>query len=144
MSISNDENRHGPVLVVDVHEMAEYIRELEGQSQDQHGGYSESFMWQKTDMSGTVDGANTASRLILGGDVRAIGGWIVAETTGAAGAALRLHDGNSGATEAFGRINLAANESTRDFIFSKGIRCQTGRVFLEVIAGAFEGVLFWR
>ncbi|SRR6266568_1651097 len=133
-----------PLLVVTPDELQEYVREILSDPAGRTRGYTERFSWLKTDFSSSVDSPVSASRQILAGDVVAIGGWIVAETTGTAAAAFRLHDGNSAAGEAFGRINLAANESTRDFVFGRGIECLTGRVFLEVISGSFEGVLIWR
>ena len=60
-----------------------------------------------------------------------------------AGAAVRIHDGNNANGEVFARINLAANESVRDWYIPKGIRCFTGRVFLEVMSGSVEGVIYW-
>lgn len=133
-----------PLLVVTVAELLDYVGERQSESQDQHGGYGEAFTWRKTDISSSVDSPVSASRAVLGGDVRAIGGWVVAETTGTAAAAFRLHDGNAAGGEQFGRINLAAGESTRDFVPGRGIRCFTGRVFIEVISGSFEGVIIWR
>lgn len=144
MAANDNAPAYGPVLVVSLSEVRDYIREQEGSSEGQHGGYSEDFTTRKTDMSASVDGAIGASRVILGGDVRSVMGWAVAETTGAAGAALRLHDGGIATGEQFARINLAANESNREFFTPKGIRCSTGRVFLEIISGSVEGVLFWR
>lgn len=144
MATNDNAPAHGPVLVMDVFELHDYIRELEGSSQDQRGGYSESYTARKTDISGSVENPVTASRVILGGDVRSVMGWAVAETTGAAGASLRLHDGGIATGEQFVRLNLAANESVRDWFEPKGLRCFTGRVFLEILTGSVEGVLFWR
>lgn len=143
---ANDTTNTGqrPVLVVDVHELREYLREVEGQSQDQQGGYSEHFAWQKTDLALNVDQGVSVSRAIMSGNVRAVCGWALTEATGAATASIRLHDGNGITGEQFGRINLQANESVRDYFAPHGIRCSTGRVFCEVLSGQVEGVLYWR
>ena len=106
--------------------------------------YGESFSWNKTDIAGGVGVAVTASRIVINGDVRAIGGWALAETTNAATASLRLHDGNNANGEVLVRINLAINESTRDIMPIHGIRVFTGRVFVEILSGSVEGVIYWR
>ena len=104
----------------------------------------ESFAWKKTDIGPSVAAAVVASRQVLGGDVRALCGWSVAETTGAASAAIRFHDGSSATGEVFTRINLVANESNREYFTKDGVRCFTGRIYLEVISGSVEGVIYWR
>jgi hypothetical protein len=99
---------------------------------------------QKTDISSGVATAVTVSRLVLpGGDVGILMGWSLTETSGVAVAQLRLHDGLTAATEQFCRVNLAAGESNRDTIGKMGVVCSTGRVFLSIITGSVEGVLYW-
>lgn len=140
----DEQQARTPVLVVTPGEMYEYVQRMLDDTGEVDRGYTQSFSWRKTDFSRFVNGAVTTNRAILGGDVSSIGGWSVAETTGTAGAAIRLHDGQNITGEAIVRINLAANESTRDLFPRKGIECYTGRVFLEVISGSVEGVLYWR
>jgi hypothetical protein len=98
----------------------------------------------KTDISAGIGLPVTASRLALpGGDVAVLVGWSISETTGAATASFRLHDGKDATTPQFTRVNLAANESNRDTIGRNGAICFSGRVFLAVVSGSIEGVLFW-
>lgn len=99
--------------------------------------------WQKTDIAASPAGAVTASRQVLRGDVRALVGWSVAETTGTAAAAFRLRDGTGTTSEVLARINLAANESDRDTFGQRGILVNTGNIWLEFISGSFEGVVYW-
>lgn len=139
-----DDAARTPHVVLTAGELIHFMdRILEDAAGDTHG-YTQRFSWKKTDISSSVDGTVAASRQVLGGDVEAIGGWIVAETTGTASAAFRLHDGNSATTEQVGRVNLIANESVRDFFPGKGIEIFTGRIFVEVLSGSFEGVILWR
>lgn len=87
--------------------------------------------------------AVTASRQVLGGgDVTRLLGWSIRETAGA-GAAFRLHDGNNASTPVLANANFAANESIRDFWFPAGILVATGRIWLEVLSGSIEGVLYY-
>lgn len=144
MSATNDTAARMPLLVTTPHEIREYVREILGEGGDSIGAYTEEFSWRKTDLGANPGTAVAASRQVLGGDVRAVCGWSVAETTGTAGAIVRLHDGSQTTGEVFTRINLVANESVRDIWPGKGIRCFTGRVFLEVVSGSVEGVLYWR
>lgn len=126
--------------------LAEWLRWMDSVSDSDslNSAYSERFTWKKTDIATSPGAAITASRQVLAGDVRAIGGWGFAETTGTAGASLRLRDGNSATGEVFIRVNLASNESTRDYFPKDGVHCLTGRVFIEVLSGSVEGVIYWR
>lgn len=100
--------------------------------------------WFKTDLSLSVDGGVSASRQVLSGDVCVLGGWVLSEPTGTAGAAVRLHDGSGTGGEQFGRINLATSATSAVLLLPHGVICSTGRVFCEVISGQVEGVLLWR
>ena len=85
-----------------------------------------------------------ASRQVLGGgDVRRLLGWSIRETSGAATATFRLRDGNNAAAVMLANANLAANESIRDFWFPAGILVATGRIYLEIVSGSVEGVLYY-
>lgn len=106
--------------------------------------YIDAYTWKKTDLAGSAGGATAASHTVLPGNVRSLGGWAITETSGVNVASVRLHDGANANAEQFGRINLQANESVRDLFDRHGVRCSTGRIFLEVIAGSVEGVIYWR
>lgn len=98
----------------------------------------------KTDLSAGIAGAVAASRQVLaGGDVRAMIGYAIRETTGTAGAVIRFHDGNGPGTEVIAPVSLAAGESDRSILGSHGITVSTGRIFLEVVSGSVEGVVYW-
>lgn len=141
---TDEQGAQRPLLIIDALTLLEHVREHMGDPDRDHRGYSESYSWNKTDIAPTVAGTDTATRILLGGDVRAVCGWAIAETTGAASAAIRLHDGRLATGEQFGRVNLIASESVRDTFVPHGVRCYTGAVTIEVLSGSVEGVLFWR
>lgn len=98
----------------------------------------------KVDIAPNVAGAVTSSRLVIGsGDVRSLIGWSIRETTGNAVANFRLHDGTSAANEVLANANLNQNESIRDIWYPWGIVVNTGSMWLEVITGSIEGVLYY-
>lgn len=132
-----------PTPVVDVLELARLLRRAVADPEHGGGSYTDEYTAKKTDIATAPGGAVAASRLVLNTDAHAVMGWEFAETTGNAGATIRLHDGNSANGEVFTRINLQANESVRDWFIPRGIRCFTGRVFLEVLSGSVEGVIYW-
>lgn len=99
---------------------------------------------EKTDIGATPGAAVVASRVINAGDIAVLMGYALAETTGAASAAIRLRDGNLAAGEVIARVDLLANESVRDFWTPHGVRVATGHLFLEVVSGSVEGVVFWK
>lgn len=99
--------------------------------------------WHKTDLAAKPAGSVAASRAVLSGDAVALMGWSVREPTGAAGASFRLRDGDANG-EVLCNANLAANESIRDLFTHPGVRVETGKVFLDMIAGSVEGVIYWR
>jgi hypothetical protein len=132
-----------PVLVVDAMELAEYIRWCLANPEHGGGSYTDLFTGNKTDIALSPGGAITAGRIVINSDAHAILGWAFAETTGAAGATVRIHDGSNANGEVFARINLQANESVRDWYIPKGVRCFTGRVFVNVVSGSVEGVIYW-
>jgi hypothetical protein len=100
--------------------------------------------FRRTFITATDDATDTASAATPIGNALALHGWALAETTGSAAAALRIRDGSTVAGETLARINLAANESTRDYFGNNGIQVRTGKIFIEIIAGSIEGVLYWR
>jgi hypothetical protein len=60
------------------------------------------------------------------------------ETTGTAGAEIRLWDGSTNAGTLVAVISLNAGESTRDDITEHHLTFRTG-LYLEVVSGAIEG-----
>ena len=72
----------------------------------------------------------------------ALFGWSVAETAGGA-AKIRVRDGSdvSGAILS-GLISLSANESTRDLLMLP-IDVVSGGLFLEIVSGQVETVIYW-
>jgi hypothetical protein len=143
MSATNQGPAATPVLIVDALELAEYIRHYLADPERNNASYTDIFSANKTDLAATPGGAVAASRLVLNTDVHAIVGWSVAETSGTTPAAIRLIDGATNTGEVFTRINLLASESVRDWYIPKGVRCSTGRMFLQVISGSVEGVVYW-
>lgn len=100
---------------------------------------------RRSDITVVPGTAVTSSRqLLASGNVVALCGWALAETTGTAGATVRIHDGLDANEAVFARINLASNESTRDMWGYPGVKCTSGNLYLEVVSGSIEGVIFWR
>lgn len=99
---------------------------------------------RKTDLGQNPGAAVAGSRLVLaGGDVRRLLGWAITETGGVAVASVRLRDSQDASGEVIARINLAAGGSNIALAGLPGVKISTGRIFLEVIAGSVEGVLYW-
>jgi hypothetical protein len=96
------------------------------------------------DLAPAPAGAVNASVQVINGGARALCGWAITESTGAASAAIRLRDGTNNGSRVLARINLNPGESTREFLDHHGIRIQTGLLWLEVLAGSVEGVLWVR
>lgn len=69
-------------------------------------------------------------------------GWSFAETTNSATASLTLNDGPDDTYPEIVRINLAINESTRDYPPGNGILIRTG-IFLEILSGSVEGTIWF-
>lgn len=66
--------------------------------------------------------------------------WSFRETTTAAVARLRLHDGSDANADLIVPISLSADQSTRDWLGPQGIPCRAG-VYLEMITGTVEGCI---
>lgn len=144
MSATDQGGAATPLLIVDVDELAAHIRRLIADPSRGGGSYTDIFTGNKTDFSPIGPGlAVNASGIIINAGVHAVLGWAVCETSGTANAQCRIHDGNSANGEVFARINLLPNESVRDWYIPRGIRCFTGRLFLEMISGSVEGVVYW-
>lgn len=107
------------------------------------GGHHHRKACHRDDIAKSPAGAITASRLVVPGDACVMFGWAIRETTAAAGASFRLWDGNAAGTELLANCNLASNESDRDWFGPQGIVVQTGRIFIEVVSGSLEGVVYW-
>lgn len=104
----------------------------------------EQYELKAVDIAPTPGGALTGSRQVINGGARRLCGWEFTETTGTASAALRLHDGGAAGDAVLVRINLAANESTRDWLDKHGLSITTGKVWFEFLSGSIEGVLWVR
>lgn len=144
MSITNQGPAAMPVLVVTPDELVHHVRELLNQPAAEGRAYTQDFSTKKTDIAYPQTGATTTSHQILGGDVSAVTGWAIRETTGAAVATVRIRDGSSTAGEVIAPIGLAANGFAFMPPLGHGIEVATGRLFLEVVAGSVEGVIYWR
>lgn len=70
-----------------------------------------------------------------------IAGFNLHETSGAAPAYVRIHDGSDSSAPTMLHIKLAPNESTRDWYFPGGLKFRHG-VYVEVVTGAIEGVMY--
>lgn len=68
-------------------------------------------------------------------------GFAVRETAGAA-ARFRLRNGGDANGQILVPVALLANESSRDWYGPQGLECSRG-LFLEALAGAFEGVAWY-
>jgi hypothetical protein len=143
MSVSTTAPGASPVPTLDVLELAQYLKRAIADPEHEGTSYTDEYTAKKTDLGATPGAAVTASRQVLNSDVHALIGWSIAETTGTAGATIRLWDGRNTTAEQFTRINLQPNESVRDWFIPRGIRCFTGAVFLQVIGGSVEGVVYW-
>lgn len=99
---------------------------------------------RKSDISPTAAGAVTASgQLAPTGVCKQLIGWALAETSGLNTATLRIWDGVNTEGSVMVRINLAANESTRDRSGPPGIQCVSGGLYLQIVSGSVEGVIYW-
>lgn len=132
------------MLVVTTEELEHRVRDILGSAAHLSEGYSESFGYKKTDLNYPGTGAVAANHQVLGGDVRAIAGWAIRETTGAAVATVRLRDGSTATGEVIAPVGIAAGGFAFFQPIGKGIEVATGKVFLEVVAGSVEGVIYWR
>lgn len=83
--------------------------------------------------------ATTGLILISGRGV--LTGWAIKETTGAAVAAMTVRDGLTSAGLTIAPINLASNESNREWFSDWGIAFSNG-LFLDITAGSISGALW--
>jgi|GEM_PF-6712720 hypothetical protein len=86
-----------------------------------------------------VAGAGTGVRVMS--SPGRIAGFSVRETTGAAAALVKLHDGADIGGDLVMTISLSAGESARDWFWPGGISLTYG-LFCEVTTGAIEGVAY--
>lgn len=68
-------------------------------------------------------------------------GWAIAESTGAAVAKVRIRDGRDVGGAVVAPITLVASGSSAVWFGENGVACESG-VFLEVVAGSVEAVLY--
>lgn len=83
----------------------------------------------------------TTTGLIVVQGLGAVKGWALKETTGAAPAVANLWDGTANNGLLIAPINLAANESTRDWFGELGVSFVRG-LFVEVTSGSVSGALW--
>ena len=106
--------------------------------------YTEIPYWRKTDISAGIAAAVTVSRQVLAGDVRQVGGWSIRETTGAASAMVRFIEGNAVGGEVICPVGIPQGTTVTVAPTAPGIQVFTGRVFMQVVSGSVEGVIYWR
>lgn len=70
-------------------------------------------------------------------------GWSATETTGSATASFRLHDGSNDSSPALASEVKLAEDGRSMVDFDEGIEVNSGQVFLEVVSGSVEVVIFW-
>lgn len=87
-------------------------------------------------------GAITAGALATARAVKLLG-WAVRETTGVAAAALSIYTGAGDSGELVVPINLAASESSRDWLGDPGIYCPKG-LYVAIEAGSVTVVVWVR
>lgn len=68
-------------------------------------------------------------------------GWALKETTGAAAATLNIWDGTDNRGLLLAPVNLAANESNREWFSDWGIAFSRG-IFVEVLTGSVSGAVW--
>lgn len=98
----------------------------------------------RTDISNGVGLAVVASRVVVGSTACELHGWALRETTGAAKADVRLHDGKDQTTELLATIDVPSGGSNIALPQGQGVRVYTGTIFLEVVGGSVEGVVYWK
>lgn len=70
-----------------------------------------------------------------------LAGWSLHETTGAAGAVVRLHDGVDTSGDVVAAVSLAAGADSTRWLLPHGVGF-AGGLFCEVVSGAVEGALY--
>lgn len=96
-----------------------------------------------TDLSAGVGSAVAASRQVQAGDICKLLGLTVYETTGAAAASLTLHDGSSNAGALVAVVAVAAGGYASPVLPAGGVRVQTGKLYISIIAGSVAGCVYW-
>lgn len=96
------------------------------------------------DLSAGNSLAVAASRAAIGGAVATLLGWSVAESTGAAAASARLYDGSSPGGGLLAVISLAAGAAQTETLVHPGVLVETGKIYLDIVAGSILGVLYVR
>ena len=98
----------------------------------------------RSDISAGVGVAVVASRIVVNSTACELHGWCLRETTGAAKADIRLHDGKDATTELLAAIDIPSGGSSIALPQGQGVQVRTGTIFLEWIAGSVEGVIYWK
>jgi hypothetical protein len=133
-----------PLLIVNLRDISERARKWIAGDLEWFDDYEADFSYEKTDIGATPAVAVNASRQVLGGDVHSFIGVNVTETTGAAGAQFRLLDGSAVGAMVIHSAQVAQKTTYSYFTSDHGIRVQTGRIFIQIISGSLEGVVYWR
>jgi len=87
-------------------------------------------------------GTLTAGSALFGGQARLCGGSL-RNTSTTATAVVDLYDGGGSGGQPVANVNLAANESTRDWLSGEGLRIRTG-LYVNVTSGSVRVVLWVR
>ena len=88
----------------------------------------------------------TSSGILLASGVKYVLGWSFNEPTNLAGADFTIWDNASGANGPYanyGQINLAQNESARDWFGPNGLFNESGGLYLAVASGSVNGTIFY-
>lgn len=90
----------------------------------------------------TPAAAVSASAAIHAGGATHLVGWALKETSALNTAFVRIRDGKGTDGDVLVPISLAASESTRDLMPEWPVWITTGNLFLEVVSGSVEGVVY--
>ena len=87
-------------------------------------------------LAGVVDGQPVAPTALFG--------WSAKESTGSAPASFRLRDGTSvSSPELTATISLVAGESDRDWFGDQSVEVFSGSIYVEIVSGSVELVVYW-
>lgn len=70
-------------------------------------------------------------------------GWVICESTGSAVAKVRLWDGTSNEGNYLGAVTLGENESNREWFPFSSPQIKNNAIYLEIVSGKVEGVVWF-
>jgi hypothetical protein len=70
-------------------------------------------------------------------------GWTICESTGTAPAKVRLFDGVNSSGNYLGSVTLGENESNREWFPDQSPQLRNNALYIEVVSGKVEGVIFF-